>query len=128
MNSPPRGVVRKQETPRRQTITAGKETEMQVLLGPEDGAPNFAMRRFIMGAGGGMPRHTNTVEHQQYVLRGRARVTIEDQEYQVEPGTVLLIPAGARHDYQVLQAPFEFLCLVPNEEDRVELCGDEAAG
>jgi quercetin dioxygenase-like cupin family protein len=128
MNSPPRGVVRKQETPRRQTITAGQETEMQVLLGPEDGAPNFAMRRFIMGAGGGMPRHTNTVEHQQYVLRGRARVTIEDQEYQVEPGTVLLIPAGARHDYQVLRAPFEFLCLVPNKEDRVEICDDEAAG
>jgi quercetin dioxygenase-like cupin family protein len=119
-------VVKKQGEAPRQTVAAGTATEMQVLLGTEDGAPHFAMRRFIMGAGGGMPRHTNTVEHQQYVLRGRARVTIGDQVYQVEPGTVLYIPAGARHDYQVLEAPFEFLCMVPHGEDRVEICHDEA--
>jgi len=119
-------VVKKQGAAPRQTVAAGTATEMQVLLGAADGAPNFAMRRFIMGAGGGMPRHTNTVEHQQYVLRGRARVTIGDQVYQVEPGMVLYIPAGARHDYQVLEAPFEFLCMVPNDEDRVEICADEA--
>ena len=72
-------VVKKQGEAPRQTVAAGTATEMQVLLGAADGAPNFAMRRFIMGAGGGMPRHTNTVEHQQYVLQGRARVTIGDQ-------------------------------------------------
>jgi quercetin dioxygenase-like cupin family protein len=121
-----RGVVRSQDSARRQEVTAGTATEMQVLLGPEDGVPHFAMRRFIMGEGGGMPRHTNTVEHEQYVLRGRARVTIGEQEFLVEPGNVLLIPAGARHDYQVVQAPFEFLCLVPNQEDRVEICTDES--
>ena len=36
--------------------------------------PHFAMRRFTMGEGGGMPLHTNRVEHEQYVLAGRARV------------------------------------------------------
>ena len=56
-------------------VAAGRATEVQVLLGPDDGAPHFAMRRFVMGEGGGMPRHTNTVEHEQYVLRGRARVS-----------------------------------------------------
>ena len=75
-----------------------------------------------------MPRHTNTVEHLQYVLQGSARVTIGEREFQVHQGSVLLIPAGARHDYQVLTAPFEFLCLVPNQEDKVELCPDQGAG
>lgn len=126
MSASRQGVVKKQGDAPRQTVTAGTATQMQVLLGPEDGAPHFAMRRFIMGTGGGMPRHTNTVEHQQYVLQGRARVTIGDQVFQVEPGTVLYIPAGARHDYQVLQAPFEFLCMVPDGPDQVEICGDEA--
>ncbi len=51
-------------------VAAGRATARQVLLGPDDGMPNFALRRFVMGEGGGMPRHTNTVEHEQYVLRG----------------------------------------------------------
>jgi quercetin dioxygenase-like cupin family protein len=127
MNKIASGVVRKMADAPRQTVGAGSATEMQVLLGPDDGPPNFAMRRFIMGEGGGMPRHTNTVEHEQFVLRGRARVTIEDRTFQVEAGTVLYIPAGARHDYQVLEAPFEFLCMVPNNVDRVELCADDTA-
>ncbi len=54
-------------------VPAGTATQTQVLIGEEQGAPNFAMRRFVMGAGGGMPRHTNAVEHEQYVLKGRAR-------------------------------------------------------
>ena len=48
-------------------VDAGSGTELQVLIGPDE-APNFCMRRFIMKPGGGMPEHTNTVEHQQYVL------------------------------------------------------------
>lgn len=41
-------------------VTAGTGTERQVLIGPDEG-PNFALRRFIMQPGGGMPKHTNTV-------------------------------------------------------------------
>jgi quercetin dioxygenase-like cupin family protein len=96
-----------------------------VLLGPDDGTPHFSMRRFVMGQGGGMPRHTNQVEHEQYVLRGRARVTIGEQVHEVGPADVLLIPAGVPHDYRVIEAPFEFLCLVPNLPDRIEMVGDD---
>ena len=59
-----------------------------------------------------------------YVLRGRARVTIDDEVHEVRAGTVLLIPAGVPHDYRVLEAPFEFLCMVPNEPDRIEILED----
>ena len=104
-------------------IAAGTATQMQVLVGPEQGAPNFVLRRFIMGEGGGMPRHTNLVEHEQYVLRGRARITIGDAVHEVKPDTTLYIPAGAVHSYHVLEAPFEFLCVVPNAPDKVTLEG-----
>jgi quercetin dioxygenase-like cupin family protein len=116
-----RGVVRGSDSVARQKIAAGTATEVQVLMGAGDGAPNFAMRRFIMGAGGGMPRHTNTVEHEQYVLRGRARVGIGEEEHEVSAGDVLYIPAGTPHFYRVVEAPFEFLCMVPNAEDRIEI-------
>lgn len=104
-----------------QELPAGRKAAMQVLLGPADGAPHFALRRFRMEAGGGMPLHTNRVEHEQYVLSGRGRVRIGKETYDVRAGDVLLIPAGTPHSYEVLEAPFEFLCIVPNEPDQVEL-------
>jgi len=122
------GVVRSARGVERQPVGAGTATVRQVLLGPDDGAPHFAMRRFIMGDGGGMPRHTNTVEHEQYVLRGRARVGIGEEIHEVGPDDVLYIPAGTPHFYQVLEAPFEFLCMVPNLADRIEVLGDDGGG
>jgi quercetin dioxygenase-like cupin family protein len=114
-------LVKKSDKVARQPVAAGTATETQVLLGAEDGMPHFAMRRFTMGEGGGMPRHTNTVEHEQYVLRGRARVGIGDGVHDVSEGDVVYIPAGVPHFYSVVEAPFEFLCMVPNGPDRIEL-------
>jgi len=102
-------------------VAAGTATEVQVLVGPEQGAPNFVLRRFIMGAGGGMPRHTNQVEHEQYVLTGRARITIGDAVHEVSRDHTLYIPAGSPHSYEVLEAPFEFLCVVPNRPDQITI-------
>ncbi len=102
-------------------VTAGKGTSRQVLIGPDE-APNFAMRRFVMEPGGGMPAHTNSVEHEQYVLRGRARVGIGDEVYDVKEGDVVFIAANEPHWYAVDgDEPFEFLCLVPNLPDEVNM-------
>jgi len=97
---------------------------MQVLVGPDDGAPHFTMRRFHMDEDGGMPRHVNDVEHEQYVLNGRARVGVGDRVHEVKAGDVLYIPAGVPHYYEVVDAPFEFLCMVPNLADRIRLLED----
>jgi quercetin dioxygenase-like cupin family protein len=104
-------------------VAAGTATEVEVLVGPDDGAPNFALRRFRMGAGGGMPLHTNSVEHEQFVVAGRARVTVGGVVHEVAPGHALFIPAGVAHAYEVVEAPFEFLCVVPNAPDRLEILG-----
>ncbi len=120
-SQPAAGIVKSADAVPRRPVAAGTATETQVLIGAGDGAPGFAMRRFLMGAGGGMPRHTNRVEHEQYVLRGRARVGIGDAVHEVGPDHVLYIPAGAPHFYEVIEAPFEFLCMVPNTPDRIEL-------
>ena len=109
----------------REEVKAGKDTVRQVLIGPAE-APNFAMRRFIMAPGGGIPAHTNTVEHEQYVLRGRAKIGIGDMVVEVSPGDVLYIPAGVPHWYEAQGGePFEFLCVVPNLPDQVELVNEK---
>ena len=102
-------------------VAAGKDTTIQVLISSQEG-PNFALRKFSMQQGGGMPRHTNTVEHEQYVLRGNANITIGDETYHVKTGDVVFIPAGAIHSYENMGAePFEFLCIIPNKEDKITI-------
>jgi quercetin dioxygenase-like cupin family protein len=107
-------------------VGAGKQARTQVLLGPDDGTPNFAMRRFRMETGGGMPLHRNAVEHEQFVLRGRARVRVGERTFEVGPEDVLFIPAGVPHNYQVTEGPFEFLCMVPNLPDKIEILDEDA--
>ncbi|MEE3235674.1 MAG: cupin domain-containing protein [Candidatus Latescibacterota bacterium] len=103
------------------TVRAGRDTETQILIGPEEG-PNFAMRRFVMQPGGGMPKHTNTVEHEQYILRGNATIGIGDQEINVERDDVVFIPAETPHWYRAKgNEPFEFLCIVPNLTDKITI-------
>jgi len=115
------GVVKRAEALGLQDVAAGTATQMQVLIGPDDGAPHFAMRRFVMEKDGGIPTHTNLVEHEQYVLCGRAEVGIGGEVHNVHAGDVLYIPAGAPHYYRVIEAPFEFLCMVPNAPDKIEM-------
>lgn len=105
-------------------VSAGKRTSVRVLVGPDEGAPNFALRRFTMEEGGGIPLHTNDVEHEQYVLRGRARITVGDVDYDVGPDDTLYIPAGTPHAYVVTEGPFEFLCVVPNAPDEIRFPGE----
>lgn len=105
-------------------VDAGSDTELQVLIGPEE-APNFCMRRFRMKPGGGMPEHTNTVEHQQYVLGGRARIGIGSEVIEVSRDDVIFIPAGVAHWYESLgPGNFEFICMVPNGPDKIEILGN----
>ncbi len=100
-------------------VSAGKDTTIQVLISAQEGS-HFALRLFRMQKGGGMPLHTNTVEHEQYVLRGRARIGIGEETHEVQAGDVVYIPEGAPHYYQNLgEEPFEFLCIIPNQEDKI---------
>jgi quercetin dioxygenase-like cupin family protein len=103
-------------------IAAGSGTSMQVLIGSEM-APNFAMRKFTIKSGGHMPLHTNTVEHEQYVLGGEAKVILDGKEFRAKKDDVLYIPAGVAHSYEVVgEDDYEFLCLIPTtSEDCITL-------
>jgi quercetin dioxygenase-like cupin family protein len=102
-------------------VSAGEGTQRQVLISEDQGG-HFAMRRFVMQPGGGMPRHTNTVEHEQYIIRGRATIGIGDKVFTVQQDDVVYIPASTPHWYRAEgDEPFEFLCMVPNLPDKIEV-------
>jgi len=102
-------------------LQAGEGASMQMLISSEV-APHFAMRKFVIKKGGHMPLHTNSVEHEQYVIKGSAKVIIDGQTSVVTKDDVLFIPAGIAHSYDVLgDEDYEFLCLVPNLDDSIQL-------
>ncbi|MFB6085672.1 MAG: cupin domain-containing protein [Halodesulfurarchaeum sp.] len=108
----------------RQSAAAG--LKKGVLIGEQQDPPNFRMRRFTLEAGETVPKHTNEVEHEQYVLASEYVVGIRDDgtetEYTVEPGDSLLIPAGTVHWYRNTgDTEAAFICVVPNGEDDIEL-------
>lgn len=108
-----------------EVIGAAKGTSMQVLI-PPTSADNFIMRRIVIKAGGSMPNHTNSVEHEQFVLSGSAEVGIGEEIFNIKPDDVLLIPAGVPHWYKASSnEDYVFLCLIPNSEDIISLVSDK---
>lgn len=104
-----------------ENVAAGESTTRQILIGPSV-APNFAMRKFKIAPGGGMPEHRNKVEHEQYILNGSARVGIADQVFEVRKDDVIFIPAGVYHWYENNGGEdFVFICVVPNKDDEIQL-------
>jgi len=105
----------------KEEVKAGTKTTRQVLISSQE-APNFAMRKFSIEPGGSMPMHTNSVEHEQLVLGGKANVVIGANSYEVKKDDVVFIPAGVSHSYTTIgNEPFEFLCMVPNKEDIIKI-------
>ena len=115
-------VVKRGEDVSYEPVEAAEGLSKGVLLDESDGAPNFAMRRFELAPGAEVPRHTNAVEHEQYVLSGEYVVGIGDEEHTVSAGDALLVPAGVEHWYRNEgDDPGAFLCAVPNGDDTIEL-------
>ncbi|KOX97708.1 cupin domain-containing protein [Halorubrum sp. ASP1] len=118
----PGAVVKRADAVASEPVDAAEGLSKAVLLDESDGAPNFAMRRFELAPGAEVPRHTNAVEHEQYVLSGEYVVGVGDEEHRVSPGDALLIPAGVEHWYRNAgDEPGAFICAVPNGDDAIEL-------
>jgi quercetin dioxygenase-like cupin family protein len=121
-DAPTTPVVKHADEIEYESVAAADGLSKGVLLDASDGAPNFALRRFELAAGSEVPRHTNEVEHEQYVLSGEYVVGIDDEEFTVSAGDSLLIPAGVVHWYRnESDEAGAFLCAVPNGDDSIEL-------
>ncbi|WP_160135088.1 cupin domain-containing protein [Halococcus salsus] len=118
----PAPLVRRAADIEYEPVDAADGLEKGVLVDESRGAPNFAIRRFTLAPGAEVPKHTNEVEHEQYVLDGEYVAGIDGEEHTVSAGDSLLIPAGTVHWYRNTgDEPGAFICAVPNGDDAIEL-------
>jgi quercetin dioxygenase-like cupin family protein len=121
----PEPLVRRAADVAYEAVGAADGLRKGVLISEADGAPHFAIRRFTLAPGAEVPKHTNEVEHEQYVLAGEYTVGVGDEEFTVEAGDSLFIPAGTVHWYRNAgDEEGAFLCAVPNGDDAIELVGE----
>ena len=93
---------------------------MRLMVGREDGAPNFALRLFEVAPGGHTPQHAHNYEHEVMVLAGRGEVVdgSESNLRAVQAGDVLFIPANHTHQFRNPgREALKFVCLVPTHFD-----------
>ena len=61
----------------------------------------FCVTEMKQGGGAGWDTHPGC-EHVYYVMAGRARMCVEDEEFDLEPGDCLLMREGVRHKLDVV--------------------------
>ena len=73
-------LVRRAEEVAYEAVDAADGLRKGVLVGPDDGAPDFAIRRFTLAPGATVPRHTDALEHGQHLLAGEYVVGVGETE------------------------------------------------
>ncbi len=109
-------ILKSVDSVEKQTVTmAGAENvQMQLLCGPGDGCPNFAMRKFTVAPGGCTPKHQHDYEHEVLILSGEGVAFGNGREQAIHSGDVLFVPANELHQFRnTAQMPLQFICLVP---------------
>jgi quercetin dioxygenase-like cupin family protein len=112
-------------------VKRARGARMAVLVGPEQGAPNFITRRFLLAPGARIPAHRHpTIEHEQVMIRGEMLLGIDGDVRTVRAGDAMYLPAGCTHWYENRSAQeAEFLCVIPNTRDyATEWLEDPPAG
>jgi quercetin dioxygenase-like cupin family protein len=85
-----------------------------VLIGPEEGAPNFILRRFDLEAGGFTPFHSHDWEHVVYVLEGSGKLVSKETLQNLKPGASVFVAPGEKHQFVADEkSPLVFLCTIP---------------
>ncbi len=90
---------------------------MKVLIGHDQGAPNFVMRIFEIAPKGHTAYHTHPWEHEVYVIEGNGAVKQKGKEYMIEKGSFVLVKPDEEHQFiNKGDSPLKFICVVPKME------------
>ncbi len=89
-----------------------------VLVGPDDGAPNFAIRYFHVPVGDNTFYDQHPHEHGIVILHGKARVQINQEFYELGPLDAIFIAGNDIHQFvNIGDSPLGFLCVITRQAE-----------
>lgn len=94
-------------------MEGSEDAKIQWLITKKQGAFNYAMRRFILGKNGFIPKHQHPWEHEIYVLKGEGIIGAGTEEKKLGPNNFAYIPPDIPHWYKSSSAEWVFLCIIP---------------
>ncbi|HHF98089.1 MAG TPA: cupin domain-containing protein [Candidatus Aerophobetes bacterium] len=94
-----------------------KSVTKKVLIGEKEGAPYFVIRYFEVEPGGWTFLHSHPHDHGVFILKGKGKVLLGEEEIDVKFGDVIYIPPHEKHRLKNTgDTPFGFLCVIPNKK------------
>lgn len=88
--------------------------EAKVIIGPQDGEPNYYVRYFRVEPGGQTSLDQHEHDHGVFILHGRAQVSLGGETVELEPQDIVYVPGMEVHQFRAVGAePLGFLCIVP---------------
>ena len=90
-----------------------KHVFKHVLVGPDEGAPNFVIRYFHVPVGDNTFYDQHPHEHGIIILHGKARVQIKDEFYELGSLDAIFISGHDIHQLvNIGDEPMGFLCVI----------------
>ena len=90
-----------------------------VLVGPEDGAPNFVIRYFQVPVQSQTFHHAHPHEHGMLILHGKAKIKINEDFYELGPLDSIFISGDDVHQVtNIGDAALGFLCVIARQAEQ----------
>ena len=91
-----------------------------ILVGPDDGAPHFVIRYFLVPVGERTFFHQHAHEHGMVILHGNAKIQINEDYHMLSPLDAVFVSGGDLHQItNIGDSPLGFLCIIPKVEGEV---------
>ncbi|MHB1131178.1 MAG: cupin domain-containing protein [Chloroflexota bacterium] len=85
-----------------------------IVIGPDDGATNVALRVFQIPPGKHSREEEHPSDHCVYIVQGRCRVLLGSETHEVEAGDVIWVKPNEHHRFDNAGPDtLVFLCAVP---------------
>ena len=98
-------------------IPGAKDVLVRLLIGAEDGAPNFVMMLLELWPGGHTPDHSHPWEEEIFVKRGEGTLNTRKGKKTIRAGDVLYFNPNEPHQFVNTSAgPLECICVIPRRK------------
>jgi len=86
----------------------------RVVIGEEDGAPNFCMRVFEVEPCSSTPSHSHPWEHEIFVLAGQGAAVSGQEETPIAKDSVIFVPPEEHHCFvNKGDGLLRIICVIP---------------